>query len=635
MSFSEILFRFSELVKGLVSGIFSIKGHPKYFSYSIKPPLLNLNIQLNNSTIEENYNIFGIDFRFGRPFEIDWHRDISSGEKFPLIPARRINILSNDRLSAKYVWEINRLQYLTGICLNYRRTEDNKYLRLFIDINHSWNLQNPYLYGINWRSNIEVNLRLITWFFCWELLDVESITQENDEFRRFVDSEWILMIYQHCLFSFSNPSKYSSANNHLVSEYAGLFVASTKWNFPESEKWNKYSKEGLEKEILKQHSSNGINKEEAAEYIQFITDFFLLAYIVGERSGNPFSDNYRDMLLKIFTYIYDFLDLKGNYPKYGDEDDGKCYVLDYQQDYDNFRSLMTSASIIFKNQMFKSKSSGIDNKNRILFGEQGATTYSLLPVTEYCGFSKFYKEEGHFILRKTSLNHEIFIHFNAAPLGYLSIAAHGHSDALSFVLHIDGQPIFIDSGTYTYHTEKKWRDYFIGTLSHNTVRINYKNQALNVGPTLWVKHYKCYILHSESDANQDRIIATHNGYLKEKVWHVRELCFNKNKYEIKIIDTIEIQNKRRTTVEIPFHISPGTELSFEEDRFMIAYPGLTKKLEFLPDKRLKFEIFKGQSAPFIIGWYSKSFMKKEPVNTIYLKTILETTNKFESIIKII
>ena len=34
------------------------------------------------------------------------------------------------------------------------------------------------------------------------------------------------------------------------------------------------------------------------------------------------------------------------------------------------------------------------------------------------------------------------------PLGYLSIAAHGHADALSLWLHIDGRPVLVDAGTY-------------------------------------------------------------------------------------------------------------------------------------------------------------------------------------------
>ncbi len=44
---------------------------------------------------------------------------------------------------------------------------------------------------------------------------------------------------------------------------------------------------------------------------------------------------------------------------------------------------------------------------------------------------------------------------DAAPLGFLSIAAHGHADALSFILHVDGSPILVDPGTFMYHTHKE------------------------------------------------------------------------------------------------------------------------------------------------------------------------------------
>ena len=94
----------------------------------------------------------------------------------------------------------------------------------------------------------------------------------------------------------------------MIAEYAGLFIATSLWNFKESRKWNKHAKSGLEHEIVRQHSENGINKEEAAEYIQFITDFFLLSYIVGENSENPFSEKYKIQLKAIFSYINNFLD---------------------------------------------------------------------------------------------------------------------------------------------------------------------------------------------------------------------------------------------------------------------------------------------------------------------------------------
>ncbi len=100
------------------------------------------------------------------------------------------------------------------------------------------------------------------------------------------------------------------------------------------------------------------------------------------------------------------------------------------------------------------------------------------------------------------------------PLGYLSTAAHGHADALSFILHIDGKPVFVDPGTYTYHTEPEWRKYFISTLAHNTACVNGKNQAIFGGSTLWVSRYKTRIIETSQNDEKEIVCASHDGYEK-------------------------------------------------------------------------------------------------------------------------
>jgi hypothetical protein len=634
MSPAEIYYR----IKRLITGYLEEKtGYDTKFDQELFKSKSNI-LDIHEGALKIctiNFKIFGSGFNFSNPAEIDWHRDILSGEVYSLSFYRKINILENQNLSAKCVWEINRLQFLTGICMNYKIMKSRGELDLFMQLNKSWSLNNPFLMGVNWYSNIEVNLRLITWFLCWEILDAENLMSEDLIFRQFVENDWLPLIRKHCLYSYKNPSKYSSANNHLVSEYAGLFIASSKWKFRESEKWINYAQKGLENEIIKQNSGEGINKEEAAEYIQFITDFFLISYIVGEKTNKPFSSQFRQQLYKIFYYIYNILDCSGNFPKYGDEDDGKCFILDYDEKHNNFKSLLTSGAIIFKDPLLKTKSNGFDYKNHLLFSDEGKMIYESIPDLIYKENSIFYTKDGHFIFRKKADGEEIYLHFDAAPLGYLSIAAHGHADALSFVLDVDGQPVFIDSGTYTYHTEPEWRQYFIGTLAHNTVRINQKNQAVNGGPTLWIKHYKAFVIDVDSDSDIDRVKASHNGYLKDNAQHIREIVFDKIKNEFQILDTIVVREKDRIRIEIPFHVHPAVSISKPDSNFFLLSSGQSRKTEFYVDEKLVPVIIKGQIEPLILGWYSDSFLKKEATSAIYCKTYIESTTTFKFIIKII
>ena len=634
MSFAEIFFRIKQFFKGYREEKFGYAI--EYISNGL---LSNGNILNIPADFEKNYvntlNVFGTDFNYSKPEEINWHEDILSGEVFPHAFYRKINIRENPNLSAKIVWEINRLQFLTNICIRYSVTKNKSDLDLFIEINRSWSTQNPYLKGVNWYSNIEVNIRLITWFLCWEILDADNLITTDIHFRLFVENDWLPLINKHCLYSYENPSRYSSSNNHLISEYAGLFIASSKWGFKESEKWIKYAQKGLEKEIVKQHSGNGINKEEAAEYIQFITDFFLLSYLVGEKTNRPFSKGYKQQLYKIFCYIYSFLDCNGNFPKYGDEDDGKCFILDFNEKFNNFKSLLTSGAIIFNDQLLKSKSNGFDTKNHFLFGNSGKSVFETIPDTVSNENSKFFRDEGHFIFRKKDNEKEIYMHFDAAPLGFLSIAAHGHADALSFILHVDGQPVFIDSGTYTYHTEPEWRSYFIGTLAHNTIRINEKDQAVNGGPTLWIKHYKTSVIDLETDEDIDRITATHDGYKKENAQHIREIVFDKLKSEFLISDTIIVVGKKSVLVEIPFHIHPDFTVTRSSGNHYQLSKDPVRNIVFFVDAKLNPVIIKGQQEPNILGWYSDSFLKKEATNVIYCNTQIDCTSTFKFIIKII
>ncbi|MEK6481255.1 alginate lyase family protein [Catalinimonas sp. 4WD22] len=593
-------------------------------------PIHKVEIKNDKQEIE----IFGQHFPYDT--SIDWHLDISSGKRFPMSFSKDINIRTEEFGSAKHVWEVNRLQFLTLIALQYRESKEEKYLQQFLDLTKSWIASNPYLKGVNWYSNIEVNIRLIVWFFCWEILDVNQLVEKNSDFKSFVEDEWLPCIYLHMRYSFQNPSKYSSANNHLISEHAGLFIASCFWIFEESDKWRAHAQVGLEQEIILQHSKNGVNKEEAAEYIQFITDFFLIPYVVGERCGFSFSERYRERLESICEYIFQMMDLRGNLVYYGDEDDGKVVILDAAPNFDNFKSILTSGVILFDKPQWKCQDNDFDTKNAILLGEEGRKKYEQISPISVNSNSKFYISEGHFILRKQERkeNKEVFVHFDAAPLGFLSIAAHGHSDALSFVLHVDGYPIITDSGTYTYHTEAEWRKYFLSALAHNTIRIDQVDQAMSAGPTMWLNHYQTKVLAQESNAHIDMVNASHDGYKKMGVVHKRKLQLNKDVEELEITDELVVKNKKSHIVEMPLHLHPSVEIEKKGTHQVLLKHKNARTVELNIPEVMSVEIVKGSTDP-ILGWYSPSFQIKEPTTVVYCKCDISSTTEFSTLIKVL
>ena len=620
LTFSDFFFRIVTLIsqRFQFKFIFILKYNGLVVSKTEKILLFNIEKSfpiLEWSIFQFQINIYNID---------NWLRDPLSGNSFPSKPSYKIDIRTPKYGSAKHVWEINRFLFLPQMALDLKNSPSNDYLNKFSYLLSNWKNQNPYLHGINWYSNIEINIRLINIFLADEII---HNTKFNFEASCFATYQHTLsdFIIEHVYYSTKNISLYSSSNNHLISEYAGQFIASSKWKFKDSEFINKKAKFGLETEIRKQHSQNGINKEQASEYIQFVTDFFLLSYIVAENTANSFSKDYKKTLFNILDYINTMLDCNHNHPRYGDDDDGRVFILDENQFSNNYVHLLNAGAIIFKDVKFK-KTSTLDQKNIILFGDEGIQVFdSLDNILHPLSASKYYPEEGHFFFKRLVRTKELFVHFNAAPLGYLSIAAHGHADALSFILHYNGLEIFCDPGTYCYHTDPSWRKYFIGTSAHNTITINDLDQATYVGPTLWLDHYQSTVLSYGCSDSLEWIHAEHDGFFKkEKVIHQRK--FSIDLFDQLIISDFIINHSRTSKkVDIYFHLHPSIEIVLSEKKATLMCPdGSLMQMEL--DILLDWRIVRGDENP-IMGWYSSGFYKKQPTSVL-----IGTVNIYKSLI---
>ena len=103
---------------------------------------------------------------------------------------------------------------------------------------------------------------------------------------------------------------------------------------------------------------------------------------------------------------------------------------------------------------------------------------------------------------------DLLLAFDHGPLGHLSIAAHGHADALAVWLHWGGEAVLVDPGTYLYHSQDGARDVLRGTRAHNTLTIGGEDQSRIVGPFAWSEHARAKLLL----ATDDTVEAEHDGY---------------------------------------------------------------------------------------------------------------------------
>lgn len=127
---------------------------------------------------------------------------------------------------------------------------------------------------------------------------------------------------------------------------------------------------------------------------------------------------------------------------------------------------------------------------------------------------------------------------------------HGHCDCLSFELFFDGQPIFVNSGTYQY--QGSYRRYFRSTSAHNTVVINCHEQS-----ELWGEHRAGRRIRSiKCERRGNAVIGEYKNYYGEK--HRRLLQIKDSK--LSVIDVTEGGGVTQSFL----HLAPG--LSFNEGK---------------------------------------------------------------------
>lgn len=559
--------------------------------------------------------VFGLNCQFGSTQ--DWNRDPKTGTISPLAFGKTLNYRDESVVGdIKYLWEPNRHLHLVTLAQAYHQSGEQRYLDGLRHQLESWIDQCPYLRGPNWTSSLELAIRLINWSIAWQLIGgVGSPVFAGPDGVQFRE-RWLRSIYQHMHFIRGHFSRYSSANNHLIGELSGLFVGCVTWPFwPETAKWRQVAKDGLECEALLQNAADGVNREQAISYQQFVLDFLLLAGLAGRENDDAFSQPYWRRIESMLEFIASVMDVNGNVPMIGDADDGYAVRLSQEADFCPYRSLLATGAVLFKRSDFRAKAGQLDDKTRWLLGAASDKAYPNIPANAVAlPVRREFREGGYYVMgSEFETPRELRVIADAGPLGYLSIAAHGHADALAFTLSVGGREILIDPGTYAYHTQKKWRDYFRGTAAHNTVTVDGENQSEIGGNFLWLRKASVACELWETGSKSDRFVGSHDGYrrLDDPVVHRREILLEKAGRRIVVTDTLDCAGQHRA--ECRWHFSEACEVWLEGKVLYARNSGNVVSLR-LADPALKFEIHNGEEHP-PCGWVSRSFDVKIPTVT--------------------
>jgi Heparinase II/III-like protein/Heparinase II/III N-terminus len=548
-----------------------------------------------------------VDGHLGDP--IDWNRDHGNGVPAPTGFAAAIDYrdyrVTGD---AKMVWEPNRHHHLVVLGRAYRATGDCRYAQSVRDQLESWLDQCPYGTGMNWRSPLEQAIRLINWVWALDLVRESGVV--DDALR----ARLLHAVYLHLWDVTRKFSQGSSANNHLIGEAAGVYVAAS--YFPalsHAAEWRAKSRAILCREIAAQTFADGLNCEHALGYQLFVIQFFLFAGIAGRRNGDDFPEEYWATLERMFEVVAR-LGEAGPLPMFGDADDG--YVLNLGAGPGDVQALLGVGALLFNRRDFKT-SSCLGEPAVWLFGADGCRRFSAMAAPEPRALeSHAFPSAGYYLLQSggPAPADRISVFFDCAELGFGAIAAHGHADALSVVVRAFGEEVLVDPGTYDYFTFPEWRRYFRGTSAHNTLVVDGCDQSVMSGPFMWGSRATARCLAWAPDADGGTAIGEHDGYrrLDDPVGHRRSVALDRGARTVTIRDDVDM----RATHQLSFYFHLGERCEVvDQTAHSCAIAIGSHKVVIAFDESVRFEVRNGSRKP-LAGWASRGYHRKSAITTL-------------------
>ncbi len=428
--------------------------------------------------------------------EIPWQTDPRTGKPWPARYHGHIDIFGGAQATAgqaaagdvKYVWEVNRHQYLPILARAAVLTGDARYADECLALMESWIRANPYLSGINWTSALEVAVRAMAWLESLALLRGGTSAPFKPSRERL--GPILEALHFHGLYLARHLSFYFSPYNHLIGEAAALHAIGA--GAPELDAaagWEDLGWRVLVDEVERQFHADGGTVEQASGYHFFTVGFYVHALLVRRGRGRDVPARLRARLERAFEWAMHLSLPSGSLPMIGDGDEGKALVLAQPSLWD-FRPYLALGAALFERPDFKFAAGEFPPDLLWLVGLDGLRRYEALKAAEPAGTVRL-GESGYAVQRSGWRPDAHCLILDAGEIaagvgtGDEPSAAHGHADTLSIEVSSFGAPAIVDPGFYTYNGDIAWHRHFRDSAAHNTIVVDGQSQADFRGRLKW------------------------------------------------------------------------------------------------------------------------------------------------------
>ena len=525
----------------------------------------------------------------------DWHANPFSGKRVEPTDLQwwKLPDFGLDAGDIKCVWEASRFDWVVADAQR-GATGDNTSLEKLNRWLSDWCRKNPAYYGPNWKCGQEASIRVMHLVVAAMILQQEE--NPNPELVQLVDAH---------LVRIRSTLSYAKAqdNNHGTSEAAALFIGGSflaKQGVAGASLWAKKGRICLEKRVSRLVAPDGSFSQYSVNYHRLMLDTLCFAEVWRRKSNcEPFSKVFYERASAASWWLYSMVAPEsGDAPNLGANDGARILQMS-DTDYRDFRPSVQAAMAVFCEKRAYGRD-GEYNRHAGWLGVDLPTEKARQP-----GCRQF-DHGGYAILRAGCWNAVLRLpRFRFRP---------GHCDALHLDLWHGPDNLLRDAGSFSYNTDEKWLNYFPGTVAHNTVSFDDRDQMPKVGKFL---RGKWLVSRGVEPVKEDKYGAfAAAGYCDWKgAFHHRKVCLAGGLLTVQ--DKVDGFAKKAV---LRWRLAPGEwqlEGSIIYDRNYIL-----KVFADVPIERIE----------IVDGWESRYYMKKTvlPVLEIEISRGGHLTTEFKA-----
>ncbi len=482
-------------------------------------------------------NFAGDNFRGDNLHDIDWHLDPVHGKRAPLDPWFKIPFLDFAVVGDhKVTWELNRHQHLVTLAKARLLSGDERYARELMTQWRSWIKANPYPLGINWGSTLEVAFRSLSWIWVDHLLAGAS---ECAAFRE----EMAPALAFHGRYIERYLSTYFSPNTHLLGEAVALFFLGTLYpQMPGAARWKESGWKIALHEAERQVRPDGVYFEQSLHYHVYALDFFLYTRLLAARNGTEIPAAY-DAVVERMLDVVAALAQAGPAEGFGDDDGGRLWNPRRNRT-EQMTDSLSLGSVMYSTEFSAAQ---LTEEEIWLFGNQAVEKLARAK-TSPVATSIAFPDGGLYVLADSQPYPQAMV-VDAGPQG-TGRSGHGHADALSLRLTMDGRRWLVDSGSGVYISKDPAdRNALRGTGAHNTMRVDGVDQAIADEPFSWTHIPSTQVENWIVAKSFTYFVGCHDGYARLAdpvvhrrhvlkiaggLWLVRDVALGRTEHELEI-----------------------------------------------------------------------------------------------------